>query len=305
MTGNKKGKTKRITKHGTGNLHVAWNTEMWMPVRASGNSRMFMLPLTPLACCQVTMPTMTSAIEMAVWDHETIEPNERVGTVHANFHDVCQAGAKGTGPRWYNVYGPPNGVSGKNTKHMAQFPGDATHYRGRYVGFGGYGRLLSLLDRMETDLGGHLCPTVSWFRCATTWTRSYESLRRCIPRRQSAWGNCHRSKSTSFGALPFQVRLVAYRGAWIVCCVLVCCVLNNTNHARAAWVGVDTSGAEIPKKRKGVGLHETEWGLAVQIGNHRIETAKCANVDGQVQWREPLQTEVCDVIVYGIALFQW
>lgn len=77
------------------------------------------------------MPTMTSAIEVAVWDHETIEPNVRVGTIHASFHDVQKAGFAGTGPRWYNVYGPPSGVSGSSTSHMKLFPGDATHWRGR------------------------------------------------------------------------------------------------------------------------------------------------------------------------------
>ena len=82
---------------------------------------------------QVTMPTMTNAIEVGVWDHERIEPNELVGTLHANFHDVLRAGSAGTGPRWYNIYGPPDGTHGANTKHMTQYPDDATHYRGRCV----------------------------------------------------------------------------------------------------------------------------------------------------------------------------
>ena len=51
------------------------------------------------------------------------------------------------------------------------------------------------------------------------------------------------------------------------------------------------AGAEIPKHCKN-SLGHTTWGMAVQVGNTRIQTAKCENVDGTVAWREPLQTEV-------------
>ena len=51
------------------------------------------------------------------------------------------------------------------------------------------------------------------------------------------------------------------------------------------------SGAEIPKHVKNNITHTT-WGLAVQIGQCRVQTMRCENVGGQVLWREPLQTEV-------------
>lgn len=33
--GNKKAKTKKITKHGAEDLHMAFNEELWMPVRSA------------------------------------------------------------------------------------------------------------------------------------------------------------------------------------------------------------------------------------------------------------------------------
>lgn len=112
FAGNKRARTKYHTRKGKEDLTIRWNESIWMPV---------------------TTPTMTSAITMAVWDHDLTSPNERIGSVHLDFKDVSRAGATGTGPRWHNVYGPPKGCSGKHTKHMKLFPGDATHYRGRLL----------------------------------------------------------------------------------------------------------------------------------------------------------------------------
>lgn len=116
FAGNPPLKTKHVTGKATdktkrrNGINVAWNEELWIPV---------------------VVPTMSNKVEVALFDWDRIGMDDRVGTVYLNYKEIAAAPQA---PRWYNIYGAPNGIEiGDNKNLMNKTPGLASNYRGRLL----------------------------------------------------------------------------------------------------------------------------------------------------------------------------
>eukprot|EP01138_Halocafeteria_seosinensis_P001972 gb/GECG01002020.1/.p1 GENE.gb/GECG01002020.1/~~gb/GECG01002020.1/.p1 ORF type:complete len:1966 (+),score=293.18 gb/GECG01002020.1/:1-5898(+) len=102
-----KGKIDRTA----GDLRVEWHEEMVLPY---------------------IEPSMSNTIELSVWDHNRVNPNQRVGSIILDLRQIKEY--QEVGPVWLPIYGAPDGVSrGADAKMMNRSPHLASNYRGRLL----------------------------------------------------------------------------------------------------------------------------------------------------------------------------
>lgn len=112
FAGNPPAKTRWVVARGARHLAVAWEEELWFPVR---------------------MPVMQARLLIEVFDYDLLVRNDRVGSVHLPFAGLAQS-LEDARPQWVNIYGAPNGVEvGKNKNRMNRWPDEASNWRGRLL----------------------------------------------------------------------------------------------------------------------------------------------------------------------------
>ena len=92
---------------------VMWAQEIWLPVQSPiVSSRLIWLP--------VQSPLVSSRLIMQVIDYDSSSSNDFIGSMAFELHEILQK-SQDTGEsswKWNDIYGPPNGVSGKHTDEM-------------------------------------------------------------------------------------------------------------------------------------------------------------------------------------------
>ena len=77
----------------------------------------------------------SSKIRISVWDQDILNTDNKFGTCVQNFLDVKALRGKSLGPRWYNLYGAPQGVDyiSDVRSRMNAFPNSASTWNGRVL----------------------------------------------------------------------------------------------------------------------------------------------------------------------------
>ena len=224
------GTRRKVDVRGKRDLAADFNEQLWLPVM---------------------QPSMTSTIEVVMMDHDAASGDDRVGTVFLDFKKLRHGGIP---PRWYNIYGPQDGVSGglkrKHFKHYKHYPDSAPNYRGRI--------LMSLredsnkkLKEPEVRVHAFRGAGVVWLSvavCGCLWL----------------WLPVHRSCVTC----PQEVHKK------VVPRLSVRKMPRMTKFVLRALV---VSGSELPKIKK--------LGLVVEIGNDEIIFDRVVCRDGMAEWR--------------------
>lgn len=76
-------------------------------------------------------PVVASRIILKVYDHDTADSDDLVGSIICNFKEIN--GKRNGQILWKNIYGAPVGVSGKNTNLMNKNPELASTWKGRVL----------------------------------------------------------------------------------------------------------------------------------------------------------------------------
>jgi hypothetical protein len=79
----------------------------------------------------VTIPCVSGKLMLQLWDHDTMDADDIIGTTSFNFADI--ESGRYEEYFWANMYGAPLGVHGKHTDRMNNEPRYASYWRGRIL----------------------------------------------------------------------------------------------------------------------------------------------------------------------------